>query len=421
MRIGIVTTWFERGAAYVSRQYRDILEKQHEVFIYARGGESYAIGNPLWDNEGVTWGKRGKVPVPHTIDLDDFESWIKDRRIEIVFFNEQQWWEPILLCNSLGVITGGYVDYYTEETIPLFGCYDFLVCNTKRHYSVFDWHPQSCYIPWGTDINLFAPRSTDLVTPGYVTFFHSGGVSPGRKGTDLVIQAFAGLEGPARLVVHAQRILKDYFPHLREIITDLENSGRLVCHEKTVPAPGLYHMGDVYVYPSRLDGIGLTVAEALACGLPVITSDSPPMNEFIEGENGTLAAVSRLFARADGYYWPQCMVDLEDLRSCMQYYIDHIDRISEFKQKARVYADLKLDWSKNAADLSGFFERVKKLPDGDKLNAQQLAQAYENKRLSYLQRPQEPSPKISLVTRISAYIAKRLGLISTNLNDGRGK
>ena len=32
-------------------------------------------------------------------------------------------------------------------------------------------------------------------------------------------------------------------------------------------------MGDVFVYPSRLEGIGLCVPEALACGLPVITTD----------------------------------------------------------------------------------------------------------------------------------------------------
>ena len=33
MKVGIVTTWFERGAAYVSRQYAQLLEADHEVFI----------------------------------------------------------------------------------------------------------------------------------------------------------------------------------------------------------------------------------------------------------------------------------------------------------------------------------------------------------------------------------------------------
>ncbi len=412
MRIGIVTTWFERGAAYVSRQYRDVLEKQHDVFIYARGGEAYAVGNPSWDNERVTWGKNPHIPVPHAIDLADFENWITGNKLDVVFFNEQQWWTPVLHCNQLGVKTGGYVDYYTEETVPLFGCYDFLICNTRRHHSVFDWHPQAFYIPWGTDLGLFSPGSFAPATSGCVTFFNSGGVSPERKGTDLVIQAFAGLNGPARLVLHTQTNLKEFFPHLKEIIVDLESSGRLVCFEKTVPAPGLYHLGDVYVYPSRLDGIGLTIAEALACGLPVITSDNPPMNEFIDQSNGKLAAVSRLFARADGYYWPQCLVELNSLRECMQQYVDEVDRLIELKQSARAYAETNLDWLKNAGDLSRLFERVNRRSAVEKSKAEQLARVYESKRLSFQQRLQRFSPGLFKAARLMLRTAKKLGLIS---------
>ena len=51
--IGIVTTWFERGAAYVSRAYRDALDSAFEVQIYARGGERCAPGDPRWDGPEV--------------------------------------------------------------------------------------------------------------------------------------------------------------------------------------------------------------------------------------------------------------------------------------------------------------------------------------------------------------------------------
>ena len=44
MNIGIVTTWFESGAGYVSRQYKKILESPgNKVYIFARGG-FYATG-----------------------------------------------------------------------------------------------------------------------------------------------------------------------------------------------------------------------------------------------------------------------------------------------------------------------------------------------------------------------------------------
>lgn len=63
MNIGIVTTWFERGAAYVSRQYMEALssDPENRVFVYARGGEAYAKKNSQWDKENVTWGDRKSV------------------------------------------------------------------------------------------------------------------------------------------------------------------------------------------------------------------------------------------------------------------------------------------------------------------------------------------------------------------------
>ena len=56
MNIGIVTTWMERGAAYVSRTYMDLLILAgHNVFIFARGGEVIpSNGNEKWNETYVT-------------------------------------------------------------------------------------------------------------------------------------------------------------------------------------------------------------------------------------------------------------------------------------------------------------------------------------------------------------------------------
>ena len=42
----------------------------------------------------------------------------------------------------------------------------------------------------------------------------------------------------------------------------------------------IYKHGKVYVAPSRREGLGLPILEAMACGLPVITTNAPPMNEW---------------------------------------------------------------------------------------------------------------------------------------------
>lgn len=352
MNIGIVTTWFERGAGYVSRQYRDLLKNDHNVYVYARGGEQYAVGDAAWDGPFVTWAKPSRLPVLTSIDEEDFRRWLTERSLDLVLFNEQRWWLPVLWCRELGLATCAYVDHYTKETVELFAGYDLLLCNTKRHYDVFSWHPGARYLPWGTDVDLFVPLTFELVQKGVVTFFHSAGMSPERKGTDLVIKAFAEICGcPKRLVVHSQRDLLTQFPDLEQLLADLSGRGELTIVGKTVSAPGCYHLGDVYVYPSRLEGIGLTVAEALACGLPAIVSDQPPMNEFVDESCGKTAEVERLHFRYDGYYWPQCEVAISSLVAQMQWYMDRCGELVLYKRAARRHAVEHLDWSHNREGL----------------------------------------------------------------------
>jgi glycosyltransferase involved in cell wall biosynthesis len=387
MRIGIVTAWFERGAAYVSRQYCQKLAEQHKVFIYARAGEEYAIGSPTWDDSRVTWGKKRPLVMATAIDLQDFRRWLTRNRIELVIFNEQLWWPPVVFCNELGIITGAYVDYYTEETIPLFACYDFLCCNTRRHYSAFEWHPQSVFIPWGTDIELFKPREMDGATPRSLTFFHSAGMSPRRKGTDLLLEAAAGLEGQARLVIHSQVPLSKALPDSVELACSLKSTGTLELVEETVTAPGLYRLGDVYVYPSRLEGIGLTIAEALACGLPVITTDQPPMNEFVvHGESGRLVSVEKLVSRADGFYWPQAIADVSGLRNAMEFYVDQASLLAQHRIAARQHAEDRLDWRRNGNYLLDCIAQAQKRPEAELRKAGERALDYEMRRASLQQR-----------------------------------
>lgn len=91
MNVGIVTTWFERGAAYVSRQYLEALrsDSNNSVYIYARGGESYARNQSEWDRDFVTWGKVNKKYYCGAtgIEKKDFIDWLKNRQIDVVLFN----------------------------------------------------------------------------------------------------------------------------------------------------------------------------------------------------------------------------------------------------------------------------------------------------------------------------------------------
>lgn len=379
MKVGIVTTWFERGAAYVSKIFKEQLESAgHEVFIYARGGESYGKGDPIWDLPCVTWGERVKFPVDSFIVNKCFQRWLDKTRPEVVIFNEQRWLPPIIFCRDRKIKVGAYIDYYTEEMMPTFMLYDFLICNTKKHLSAFEWHPQVYFIPWGTNTQLYMP-SMDC-KEGNVTFFHSAGMNPFRKGTDLAILAFYEHihtnNGCGHLIVHTQLSDLEVFFHnsrqchnsseVVERMRFLMDNRNLSVINKTVSAPGLYHLGDVYIYPSRLDGLGLTVAEALSCGLPCVVPDDGPMNEFIIGDVGYICSIDRLYSRTDGYYWPQNIVSLKSLVDAYGYY-SSLNRfeLQEKSASARSHALEKLNADINFSLISDVVQNSKKLTISD--------------------------------------------------------
>jgi glycosyltransferase involved in cell wall biosynthesis len=370
MNVGIVTTWFERGAAYVSRQYLKAIQSdsQNNVFVYARSGELYGIGQSQWDKSFVTWGKKNKKYYTGDIGLvqkKDFIKWIEKCHIEVILFNEQNWWMPVLWCKELGVKTGTYVDYYNEETVPFFAIYDYIFCNTLRHYSLFNEIPQCYYVPWGTEIDVFNVKYRS--DKNYVTFFHSAGMNPVRKGTDIAIKAFLSLPSntKSKLIIHTQSNLDLYFKDLNKIIYNNPNIDIIT---KTVSAPGLYHLGDVYVYPSILDGLGLTVVEALSCGLPCIVSNHAPMNEFIkDGENGKLVEIEYLYARKDGYFWPQCKVSINSVANQMLYYIRNIDKIKSFQRDARESVVRNYNWADRYIDVCSILRNAEIKPYDRKL------------------------------------------------------
>lgn len=351
--IGIVTTWFERGAAYVSRQIMEQLTHDGlNVFIYARGGESYAKGDPVWDKDYVTWSVIKNSPMPTDIDKKHFFRWIDSNSINTIIFNEQQYWQPVVWAKEKNVKTIAYIDYYKENNIDIFQLYDQLWCNTKRHFSVFYQHLDCRYIPWGTNTDIY--KVDNRVIGEKIRFFHSAGMNPYRKGCDIFIEAvfkLSKITNNFECIIHSQVDVQQLFPHLSEKIRALTKDGLLTIINKTVQAPGLYHMGDVYVYPSRLEGIGLTIVEALSCSLPVITTDEPPMNEFVDSTHSRTIKILKRYSRADGYYWPMAIASSEDLTQSLLYFINNFQDIEIFQSRAREFALKNLDWSKNAKKL----------------------------------------------------------------------
>jgi len=331
MNIGLVSTWLHRGAAYVTINYAKLLQPEHNVFVFGRGGEYFDMNLSL---PGVSIHKGSRIDSQDGVIGRELVKWIKNNKIDIIIWNEQRDLSSVVFAKKKcpDVLHGAYIDYYKESTVETFGIYDFLICNTKRHYSVFKWHPQCFYLPWGCDIDLYIPREKPEADQKYkVVFFHSMGMS-NRKGTNVLINTFVKRELDkynVKLVIHTQTNI--------DSIISIEEAKKhnIEIVEQTVPAPGLYYRGDVYVYPAKLDGLGLTLYEAISCGLPVITTDVAPMNEVVTEKNGRLVKVERYYCRSDGYYWPLADIDEESLYEALMYYINHADEIGSMSKEVR--------------------------------------------------------------------------------------
>jgi glycosyltransferase-like protein len=124
-------------------------------------------------------------------------------------------------------------------------------------------------------------------SPIYLTV---GGIEP-RKNSIRLLQAFAEILAvypDAQLVIAGGATLFDYQTYRAQFwqMADQINLalGRSLILPGVIPAadlPALYRCADVFCFPSLIEGWGLVVLEAIASGLPIITSRQPPFTEFL--------------------------------------------------------------------------------------------------------------------------------------------
>ncbi len=128
--------------------------------------------------------------------------------------------------------------------------------------------------------------------PIYLTV---GGIEP-RKNSMNLLQAFyqvRQIEPEAQLIIAGGATLFDYQDYRHEFMELVETYGLgdgLVLPGVVPDAdlPALYRLADVFVFPSVQEGWGLVILEAIASGLPIITSNQAPFTEFLSAQDAIL-------------------------------------------------------------------------------------------------------------------------------------
>jgi alpha-1,3-rhamnosyl/mannosyltransferase len=120
------------------------------------------------------------------------------------------------------------------------------------------------------------------LTPGYMLFV--GTIEP-RKNLSRLVQAYASFESSEKAEV-GDLVLVGAAGWMgrRELSRILSQHGvRWLGYLPQEELDALYAAAGIFVYPSLYEGFGLPVLEAMARGVPVVTSDSSSLREVGEG------------------------------------------------------------------------------------------------------------------------------------------
>jgi glycosyltransferase involved in cell wall biosynthesis len=293
MRVGIVTKWFASGQAVVSRQIRSALDELgHETFIFAKEGKGpraqmERVADPVWDQPGVT----------HTGEADPsveaYRSWASDNALDAVLNDQNDQFDEIAALRADGVRTIGrfvWESFAPEDAEPAKAAYDVIYSLTKAEQERYrGLGIESPLLTWGCHpelVALSAQAGADRAADELVRFVVPGSFMGKRKPFPEIVEAFTKAKGDhLRLLVRGQVDRK-----AGKLEKAAGGDERVVIELEDRPTDE--HMRqfascDVCLSPSRWEGLGLPLYEAIAVGMPSITNDSPPMNEVVlDGVNG---------------------------------------------------------------------------------------------------------------------------------------
>lgn len=345
---------------YSTHDYRflkAISDGGHEVhFVQLEGNRRQVESRSVPENVNQVIWKGGREPftwlkLPSLVM--DFKRLLRDLKPDLVHAG------PIQTCAFIAILAGarplltmswgfdlmddvhkGWMwEFATKYTLKRSTFFTSDANVTRDKAVAYGMNPEKTIVfPWGVDLDHFSPEPDKgaLNTEHFTLFCNRSWET--RYGVDVLARAFVKV---AQQKDNVDLILLgggSQGPKLRQIFQSGGVLERVTFGGQIsqTDLPRWYHMADLYISPSHVDGSSVSLMEALACGLPCLVSDIPANKEWVfENQNGWLFR--------DG--------DAEHLAEKILAAMNQREKLLEIGRASRSEAEKRADWKKNAAAL----------------------------------------------------------------------
>jgi L-malate glycosyltransferase len=216
---------------------------------------------------------------------------------------------------------------------------------TREKAVTYGMDPNKTIIfPWGVDLEHFNVQAFERTHGETFTLFCNRSWEP-YYGVDVLARAFvkvAQQKEDLSLVLLGGGIQGNIIRSILQKggVLDRVTFGGQVSQ---TDLPRWYHMADLYISPSHVDGSSVSLLEALACGIPCLVSDIPGNQEWIfEDTNGWLFR--------DG--------NVDDLVHKILAAMNQREKLPAMGVAGRGIAESRADWKKNSETLMKVYRNL---------------------------------------------------------------
>lgn len=162
-------------------------------------------------------------------------------------------------------------DWFASKYIAMWKTADLVAPNAMCHRELKNIGLEATLLPVPVDTRrfMFTERTK---AERFISIYAFGGPHD-RRSLPEIFEAWGSMKAPPKLTIYAQKKPPE--------IEEIKSVPGIEVLQGNAPEPWmLYESADVAVQMSRYEGVGVSLLEAQACGVPVVAQDIPPMDEI---------------------------------------------------------------------------------------------------------------------------------------------